>query len=199
MPKRGAADRFVTGSHCGMRWRISNSSRSTLRWTWPGGSGRTMDNSFVAISLPSRRTRRCTSRSSPAPAGHGISRYGDLPVHDGLWGGQATARRGRAAGGGADGAGSARARRDAATLERVRAQGRSAWRAHPERILDDEIRHVLAGSSHFAQICHRRGESVDECWIRLVKRHFPGAVKPPFNDSARLAGGLSRDAYTALA
>ncbi len=127
--------------------------------------------------------------------------YGDLPVHDGLWiSAQETA-------------GDLAARLAVVpmvlearaldvtppTLERVRAQGDLRGAKILERILDDEVRHVRAGSSHFEQICHKRGETVDECWIRLVRRHFHGAVKPPFNDSARLAGGLSRDAYTALA
>ncbi|MFC3097991.1 ferritin-like domain-containing protein [Alteraurantiacibacter palmitatis] len=127
--------------------------------------------------------------------------YGDLPVHDGLW----SAAQ--------DTSGDVAARLAVvpmvlearaldvtpATLARVRAAGDARGARILERILDDEIRHVRAGSSHFARICEQRGQSVDECWISLVKRHFSGAVKPPFNDSARLAGGLSREAYTALA
>ena len=127
--------------------------------------------------------------------------YGDMPVHDGLW----SAAQ--------DTSGDVAARLAVvpmvlearaldvtpATLERVRASGDERGARILERILDDEIRHVRAGSSHFARICEMRGQSVDESWIALVKQHFSGAVKPPFNDSARLAGGLSRDAYTALA
>jgi uncharacterized ferritin-like protein (DUF455 family) len=36
-------------------------------------------------------------------------------------------------------------------------------------------------------------------WQNLVKRHFRGAIKPPFNDSARLAAGLSREFYAEIA
>ncbi|MFC3100259.1 ferritin-like domain-containing protein [Altererythrobacter lauratis] len=127
--------------------------------------------------------------------------YGDLPVHDGLW----SAAQ--------DTSGDVAARLAVvpmvlearaldvtpSTLARVRAAGDERGARILERILDDEIRHVRAGSSHFGRICEKRGKPVDESWIALVQQHFSGAVKPPFNDSARLAGGLSRDAYTALA
>jgi uncharacterized ferritin-like protein (DUF455 family) len=33
----------------------------------------------------------------------------------------------------------------------------------------------------------------------LVKRHFRGALKPPFNDSARRQAGLTEEYYAALA
>jgi uncharacterized ferritin-like protein (DUF455 family) len=36
-------------------------------------------------------------------------------------------------------------------------------------------------------------------WKTLVARHFRGTLKPPFNDSARLAAGLSREFYGAVA
>jgi uncharacterized ferritin-like protein (DUF455 family) len=36
-------------------------------------------------------------------------------------------------------------------------------------------------------------------WKTLVKRHFRGALKPPFNDSARLSAGLSREFYAGVA
>lgn len=127
--------------------------------------------------------------------------YTDLPAHDGLWSAaQETA-------------GDVAARLaivpmvleargldvTPATLERVRAQGDENGARILKRILDDEIRHVRAGSTHFREICRMRGESAENHWQMLVKRHFRGALKPPFNDSARLAAGLSRQAYEALA
>ena len=36
-------------------------------------------------------------------------------------------------------------------------------------------------------------------WQRLVRTYFRGAIKPPFNDSARDEAGLSRDFYGGLA
>ena len=68
-----------------------------------------------------------------------------------------------------------------------------------ERILDDEIRHVRIGANHFSALCSRRGEVVEILWNALVRRHFRGSVKPPFNDSARAAAGLSPIPYRALA
>ncbi|MFC0588654.1 ferritin-like domain-containing protein [Novosphingobium aquiterrae] len=86
-----------------------------------------------------------------------------------------------------------------ATLERVRAAGDENGARILERILDDEIRHVRVGATHFTAICAERGESAENLWKMLVRRHFGGAVKPPFNDSARLSAGLSRDWYAGVA
>lgn len=129
------------------------------------------------------------------------SRYGGLPAHDGLWGAAQ------------DTAGDVAARLaivpmvlearaldvTPATLARVRAQGDENGARILERILDDEIRHVAFGSKHFHRICSMRDEAPREAWQDLVKRHFSGGVKPPFNDSARSAGGLSRDFYAGIA
>ncbi|GAA0266714.1 ferritin-like domain-containing protein [Alteraurantiacibacter aestuarii] len=127
--------------------------------------------------------------------------YGDLPVHDGLWSAAFDTRHDVAArlaivpmvleARGLD--------VTPAMIERVRSQGDSGGARILKRILDDEIRHVRAGSTHFDAVCASRGSEPQECWKILVKRHFKGGLKPPFNDSARLAAGLSREAYTALA
>lgn len=86
-----------------------------------------------------------------------------------------------------------------ATLERVRAAGDERGARILERILDDEIVHVRFGSTHFAALCAERGESPEILWKTMVTRHFGGAVKPPFNDSARGKAGLPRSFYTGLA
>ncbi len=129
------------------------------------------------------------------------SYYGDLPAHDGLW--QAAAATSHDVG--------ARlavvplvleARGLDVTplmLERVRAAGDSSGARLLERILDDEIRHVRAGTTHFDEWCGRRNEDPGNQWKSLVNRYFGGSVKPPFNDSARLTAGLSRYPYRALA
>ena len=67
------------------------------------------------------------------------------------------------------------------------------------RIMDDEIRHVRFGTTHFIAICEERLESPPDLWKLLVARHFRGLIKPPFNDSARHAAGLSRLSASALA
>jgi uncharacterized ferritin-like protein (DUF455 family) len=68
-----------------------------------------------------------------------------------------------------------------------------------QRILDDEIRHVRFGTSHFAKVCHERGESPAQLWKSLIEQHFRGALKPPFNDSARRSAGLSYKMMTGVA
>jgi len=67
------------------------------------------------------------------------------------------------------------------------------------RIMDDEIRHVRFGTTHFIKVCEERLESPPILWKLLVERHFRGVLKPPFNDSARHEAGLSRLSASALA
>ena len=129
------------------------------------------------------------------------SHYGALPAHDGLWDAAQETRHDVAA-------------RLAivpmvlearaldvtpATLERVRASGDESGARILQRILDDEIRHVRFGSTHFAAVCRARGETAQNLWKSLVERHFRGAVKPPFNDSARGEAGLPRSFYAGVA
>ncbi len=127
--------------------------------------------------------------------------YGDLPAHDGLWEAAHATRHDVAArlavvpmvleARGLD--------VTPATIERVRASGDPAGEAILKRILDDEIVHVRIGATHFAALASARGETFEESWKMQVKRHFRGTVKPPFNDSARVAAGLSREMYHAVA
>lgn len=129
------------------------------------------------------------------------SRYGALPAHDGLWDAAFETRHDVLArmavvpmvleARGLD--------VTPATIERIRASGDEAGARILERILDDEIVHVRTGTNHFVAGCRVAGFAPAEHWKRLVKRHFRGAVKPPFNDSARCAAGLSREFHAALA
>ena len=127
--------------------------------------------------------------------------YGALPAHDGLWGAAYETRHDASArlaivpmvleARGLD--------VTPAMLERLAAAGDRAGVRLLERILDDEIRHVRIGTKHFIAKCEARGESPESLWKTLVNRHFRGGLKPPFNDSARLAAGLSRSFYTGIA
>jgi uncharacterized ferritin-like protein (DUF455 family) len=67
------------------------------------------------------------------------------------------------------------------------------------RIYVDEIRHVAAGSRWFRIACEAAGFAPVAHWQNLVRRHFRGKVKPPFNDSARDQAGLSRAYYEGVA
>ena len=128
------------------------------------------------------------------------SHYGALPVHDGLWSAAA------------DTAHDVRARLaivpmvleargldvTPATLERVRRQGDENGARILQRILDDEIRHVAIGTSHFHEACHASDENPQKLWQDFVKNHFSGGLKPPFNDSARGMAGLPRSFYAGI-
>ncbi len=129
------------------------------------------------------------------------SHYGALPAHDGLW--QAAEET--------SGDGDARlaivpmvleARAldiTPSTISRFESAGdrRSADMLH--RIMKDEIRHVGAGTKWFVWAANRKSQDPANYYQILVKRHFRGGLKPPFNDSARHEAGLTQDYYTALA
>ena len=85
-----------------------------------------------------------------------------------------------------------------AMLERVGASGDMRGAKILKRILDDEIGHVRFGSTHFIALAIARKESPEDLWKTLVTRHFSGAIKPPFNDSARASAGLPRGFYAGV-
>lgn len=129
------------------------------------------------------------------------SSYGALPAHDGLWGAAQDTAQNVAA----------RLAIVPMVLEargldvtppmitRVRAQGDENGAKILQRILDDEIRHVAVGAKHFKHVCAQRDEKPQKTWRNLVKIYFSGELRPPFNDSARSAAGLSRDFYDGIA
>jgi uncharacterized ferritin-like protein (DUF455 family) len=129
------------------------------------------------------------------------SHYGALPAHGGLWEAAYNTRHDVAArlavvpmvleARGLD--------VTPATLERVKAAGDVGGVRILTRILDDEIRHVASGTKHFLRCAEMAQTNPETLWQNLVKRHFNGAIKPPFNDSARLAAGLSREFYANIA
>jgi uncharacterized ferritin-like protein (DUF455 family) len=129
------------------------------------------------------------------------SGYGALPAHDGLWqAAEATV-------------GDALARLAVvpmvleargldvtpATITRFEAVGDIASARLLERIMRDEIRHVGVGVRWFEQACALQRFDPPSHWKRLVTQHFQGMIKPPFNDSARAAAGLTKDFYLSLA
>lgn len=129
------------------------------------------------------------------------SRYGALPAHDGLW--EAASET----------ASNALARLaivpmvlearaldiTPVTVERFEAAGDASSARMLRRIMADEIRHVAAGTIWFKRATNRMGLDPAKHYQELVKRHFRGSLKPPFNDSARRQAGLTCDFYVALA
>jgi uncharacterized ferritin-like protein (DUF455 family) len=121
------------------------------------------------------------------------SGYGALPAHDGLWDAARETAHDIAArlaivpmvleARGLD--------VTPVTIARFEAAGDLRTARILQRILDDEVRHVGLGTSHFTKVCAERGDSAPKTWQMLVTRYFKGAIKPPFNDSARRSAGLS--------
>lgn len=129
------------------------------------------------------------------------SAYGAMPAHDGLWE-------------------SAAATTDDAlarlaivpmvleargldvtptTVARFESAGDGASARVLSRIYTDEIRHVAAGTRWFEAGCRDRAIDPPTTWANLVQTRFRGFVKPPFNDSARRAAGLTQEYMTSVA
>lgn len=66
-------------------------------------------------------------------------------------------------------------------------------------IYQEEVGHVAIGKRWFDWLCRERGLAPQETWQALVRRHFRGRLKPPFNDAARAEAGLPADFYEVLA
>ncbi len=126
--------------------------------------------------------------------------YGDLPAHDGLWqAAQATAdsliarvaivplileARGLDV--------------TPAMIENLRAAGDEDAAGIVEIIYRDEKRHVAFGVKWFRFLCEREKLAPEPTFHALVRKHFRGSVKPPFNDKARAEAGLSPGFYKPL-
>lgn len=159
--------------------------------------GRDFVNDFLDVAADEAMHFALLARKLESLGSH----YGALPAHAGLWEAAHETRH------------DVRARLaivpmvleargldvTPSTLARVQAQGDVQGARILKRILDDEIRHVAAGTRHFNDSARDSGESPQILWQSLVGKHFRGRLKPPFNDSARFAAGLSRDYYAGIA
>lgn len=127
--------------------------------------------------------------------------YGQLPAHDGLWqAASETAEDSMARLAIVPMVLEARALDiTPATITRFEGVGDEVSGRMLRRIMTDEIRHVAAGTTWFSFATNRAGLNPENHYQILVKRHFRGALKPPFNDSARRQAGLTLDFYGALA
>lgn len=126
--------------------------------------------------------------------------YGDLPAHDGLW--QSAQSTGR----------DLMARLAIIPLV-LEARGlditpsmidkaRSTKDEDTARVLHiiytDEKCHVAAGAKWFRFMCDRQRIRPEPTFQKLVKQHFKGPLKPPFNDRARSEAGLTPGFYRPL-
>jgi uncharacterized ferritin-like protein (DUF455 family) len=129
------------------------------------------------------------------------SHYGAMPAHDGLWEAAAATAHDALArlavvpmvleARGLDVTPS--------TIERFEAADDSITAKILTRILTDEVIHVRAGTRWFESACAEQNINPETMWQELVRTYFRGAIKPPFNDSARDSAGLTRGYYQALA
>ena len=68
-----------------------------------------------------------------------------------------------------------------------------------ETIYEEEIGHVAIGARWFKYLAAQQSESAESYFHALVRAHFKGRVKSPFNEKARTLAGLSRAYYEPLA
>lgn len=85
-----------------------------------------------------------------------------------------------------------------AMIARLRQVGDDRTVAILEVILHEEVAHVAAGSRWFSWCCERAGADPAVLFARLVERHAKGAVRPPFNEPARLAAGFTAQELACL-
>jgi len=127
--------------------------------------------------------------------------YGDLPAHDGLWqAAEETAHDLLARLAVVPLVLEARGLDVTPTMiAKLQAVEDHASAAVLEVIYSEEIGHVAIGKRWFDHLCAARGLAPQETWQALVRRHFRGQLKPPFNAEARDQAGLPADFYSALA
>lgn len=127
--------------------------------------------------------------------------YGDHPAHDGLWqAAEATAHDLHA--------------RLAVVPMVLEARGLDVTpgmierltRAQDEQsasvlriIYEEEKRHVMIGTKWFAYLCAKDDLDVAKTFHSLVRQHFKGLLKPPFNADARKQAGMMPNFYEPLA
>jgi len=82
-------------------------------------------------------------------------------------------------------------------IAKLRVLGDSASAEILELILREEIRHVAVGSRWFTWCCRREGREPEATFIELVRVVAKGAIRGPFNLSARAQAGFA-DAEMAM-
>ncbi|KAL5020070.1 hypothetical protein ScPMuIL_002962 [Solemya velum] len=86
------------------------------------------------------------------------------------------------------------------TLEKFARHGDEASAKVLEVVYEEEITHVAAGLKWFTYIC-TNSNPTKECiptFHELVRKHFRGYLKPPFNFEGRESAGMVREWYLPL-
>jgi uncharacterized ferritin-like protein (DUF455 family) len=128
------------------------------------------------------------------------SRYGALPAHDGMWEAAQKTQSDL----------HARLALVPLILEargldvtpsiigQMRAVGDHGTADILDIIYEDEKGHVAVGAKWFRFLCARAGQDPAAQFQLLVRNNFRGGLKPPFNETARAAAGLTPSFYRAL-
>ena len=67
-----------------------------------------------------------------------------------------------------------------------------------EVILEEEVRHVYLGTKWFNYVAQKRKKEPTQYFHELVRAHFRGILKKPFNNKARFEAELYEDFYLPL-
>lgn len=126
--------------------------------------------------------------------------YGDLPAHGGLWGIACETAYDVAArmalvprfmeARGLD--------VTPGMMEKLAAAGDEASVAVLQRILDDEVGHVVLGSRWFNWLCQTRNVEPETEYFTLVEHHMKGQARGPFNLELRRQAGFSESEIARL-
>ncbi|MBF9036261.1 DUF455 family protein [Rhodobacterales bacterium HKCCE2091] len=84
-------------------------------------------------------------------------------------------------------------------IEVFRKAGAADAVAALETIYAEEVHHVAYGSKWFHFLCGRADADPVVVFHDLVRRHFHGNLKPPFNEEKRAEAGIPPDFYWPLA
>ena len=84
---------------------------------------------------------------------------------------------------------------------RMRGSGDHASAELLEEIYADEVTHVAAGVKWLSWLCARASPPAEPvaAFHALVREHFQGRLKPPFNHDGRARAGLTPEWYEPLA
>ncbi len=126
--------------------------------------------------------------------------YGDLPAHNGLWEAAEETRHDLLArlavvpmvleARGLD--------VTPAMIGKLRAAEDHESASVLEMIYSDEQQHVAAGTRWFTYLCAREGHDAEGTFHALVRKHFRGLLKQPFNEEARQVAGIPKGFYVPL-
>ena len=84
-------------------------------------------------------------------------------------------------------------------IARLKSVGDHESAALLEVIYAEEIGHVAIGARWFKYLAAQQPMTPESYFHTLVREHFKGQVKSPFNDKARILAGLSKSYYEPLA